>query len=640
MKQLLTFLLTVLMSMVGAKIYAYDIAVENEDGVTIYYNYINDATELEVTYSWIRINTYQGYRNVKILKIPESVVYMGRTRNVTSIDSHTFDGCTELTSISIPSTMKSIGIKAFEGCSGLNKVIVKDIAAWCQMQFDYSGSNNPLNYAHHLYSDENTEIQNLVIPYSVTSIGNGTFSCCYGLTSITIPDNVKDIGDRAFYNCTGLTSITIPNSVTSIGEYAFDYCTGLTSITIPNSVTSIGYYSFANCTGLTSITIPNSVTSIGEYAFINCTGLTSITIPNSVTSIGYCAFQSCTGLTSITIPNSVTSIGENAFGGIDLISVISLISEPFKITWVFTLNTLYNATLYVPTGTIEKYKACEGWNRFSYIEEEIPALPVIYHLTYYIDGTEYKTFEIEEGAKITPEPAPFKETYKFSGWSEIPETMPNHDVTVTGTFTRYFDVGNLTKAINFVMNNSASAEDVALYDLNNNEKMDIGDVILIVKFILNNSDNASSYIEKRVVEVTELGQYTAAQFEVKTAGNVDLRLVKSMEQTHQLKYQQKDANTYTVVVYSLTNQLMRLENGQIIEMGNNSDILSIENVTVATPTGETAYYQTLSATTGIEQIENENGTAVIYDLKGNRLNSEKALDKGIYIVNGKKTVVR
>ena len=594
MKQLLTFLLTVLMSMVGAKTYAYDIAVENEDGVTIYYNYINDATELEVTYSWIRINTYQGYRNVKILKIPESVVYMGRTRNVTSIDSHTFDGCTELTSISIPSTMKSIGIKAFEGCSGLNKVIVKDIAAWCQMQFDYSGSNNPLNYAHHLYSDENTEIQNLVIPYSVTSIGNGTFSCCYGLTSITIPDNVKDIGDRAFYNCTGLTSITIPNSVTSIGEYAFDYCTGLTSITIPNSVTSIGY----------------------------------------------CAFSGCTGLTSITIPNSVTSIGENAFGGIDLISVISLISEPFKITWVFTLNTLYNATLYVPTGTIEKYKACEGWNRFSYIEEEIPALPVIYHLTYYIDGTEYKTFEIEEGAKITPEPAPFKETYKFSGWSEIPETMPNHDVTVTGTFTRYFDVGNLTKAINFVMNNSASAEDVALYDLNNNEKMDIGDVILIVKFILNNSDNASSYIEKRVVEVTELGQYTAAQFEVKTAGNVDLRLVKSMEQTHQLKYQQKDANTYTVVVYSLTNQLMRLENGQIIEMGNNSDILSIENVTVATPTGETAYYQTLSATTGIEQIENENGTAVIYDLKGNRLNSEKALDKGIYIVNGKKTVVR
>jgi hypothetical protein len=103
-------------------------------------------------------------------------------------------------------------------------------------------------------------------------------------------------------------------------------------------------------------------------------------------------------------------------------------------------------------------------------------------------------------------------------------------------------------------------------------------------------------------------------------------------------YQQKDANTYAVVVYSLSNQLMQPENGKIIETDNDSNILSIENVTVATPTGETTYFQTLSATTGIEQIENENGAVVIYDLKGNRLNSGKALNKGIYIINGKKTI--
>ena len=257
-----------------------------------------------------------------------------------------------------------------------------------------------------------------------------------------------------------------------------------------------------------------------------------------------------------------------------------------------------------------------------------------------VDGIEYKTCKMEPGATITPEAEPTKDTYKFSGWSEIPETMPTHDVVVTGTFERYFDVGNLTKAIDFIMNSNASAEETALYDLNDNEKMDIGDVILIVKSILNNSNNVSSFIEKRVAEVTELGQYTAAQFEVKTAGNVDLRLAKSMEQTHQLKYQQKDANTYAVVIYSLSNQLMLPENGKIIETDNDSNILSIENVTVATPTGETVYYQALSATTGIEQIENKNGTVVIYDLKGNRLNSGKALNKGIYIVNGKKAVVR
>ena len=164
-----------------------------------------------------------------------------------------------------------------------------------------------------------------------------------------------------------------------------------------------------------------------------------------------------------------------------------------------------------------------------------------------------------------------------------------------------------------------------------------------MKFILNNSNNAPNFVSRRAGVVADLSQYTAAQFEVKTTGNVNIeniRLVKSMEQTHLLMCQQKDANTYAVVVYSMSNQLMSPENGKIIEIGNSSDILSIENVTVATPTGETAYFNTLSATTGIEQTERGNGTAVIYDLKGNRLNNSKALEKGIYIVNGKKTVVR
>ena len=114
--------------------------------------------------------------------------------------------------------------------------------------------------------------------------------------------SVTSIGDGAFYGCSGLTSINIPNSVTSIGGSAFSGCSGLTSINIPNGVTSIEQYTFSGCSGLTSINIPNSVTSIGEYAFANCSGLTSIAIPNSVTSIGYRAFEGCSGLTYIYIP--------------------------------------------------------------------------------------------------------------------------------------------------------------------------------------------------------------------------------------------------------------------------------------------------------------------------------------------------
>ena len=119
----------------------------------------------------------------------------------------------------------------------------------------------------------------------------------------------------------------------------------------------------------------NSVTSIGSSAFIYCSGLTSVTIPNSVKSIGNSVFWNCSGLTSVTIGNSVTSIGNGAFNGADIPTVISLIENPFTIYGktsdyrTFTQNTFLNATLYVPKGTIEKYKATDGWKDFLFIEE-------------------------------------------------------------------------------------------------------------------------------------------------------------------------------------------------------------------------------------------------------------------------------
>ena len=140
-------------------------------------------------------------------------------------------------------------------------------------------------------------------------------------------------------------------------------------------MTSIGDGAFHSCSGLTSVTIPNSVTSIGDGAFISCSGLTSVTIPNSVKSIGNYTFQNCFGLTSVTIGSGVTSIGSNAFDGVDIPTVVSLIENPFTIagktssTRTFTQNTFNNVTLYVPKGTIDKYKATDGWKDFLFMEE-------------------------------------------------------------------------------------------------------------------------------------------------------------------------------------------------------------------------------------------------------------------------------
>lgn len=251
--------------------------------------------------------------------IPTSVSYESEEYTVTKIAYYAFYQCTELTSITIPSSVASIESSAFDGCTGLSKVIVEDLAAWCNISLTSSSiSSNPLLYAHHLYNENGNEITDFVIPSSVTSIRDNVFLGCTGLTSITIPNSVTAIGNNAFSGCTGLTNVTLPNSVTAIGSSAFSGCTGLTNVTISNSVTTIEGRTFSGCTGLTSVTIPNSVTCIGWYAFQGCTSLTKITIPNGVTTIEGCAFEGCTSLIDITTPNSLTSIEKDVFAGTPL----------------------------------------------------------------------------------------------------------------------------------------------------------------------------------------------------------------------------------------------------------------------------------------------------------------------------------
>ncbi|MDR0688024.1 MAG: leucine-rich repeat protein, partial [Prevotellaceae bacterium] len=193
--------------------------------------------------------------------------------SVTSIGEGAFYGCSGLTSVTIPSSVTSIGEVAFSDCSGLTSFSVSESnTAYSSVDSVLFNKNQTT-----LIACPGGKTGSYDIPSSVTSIGIGAFYGCSGLTSVTIPSSVTSIGYYAFRGCSGLTSVTIPSSVTSIGDRAFYGCSGLTSVIIPSSVTSIGRDAFQSCSGLTSVTIPSSVTSIGESAFEDCSGLTSVT---------------------------------------------------------------------------------------------------------------------------------------------------------------------------------------------------------------------------------------------------------------------------------------------------------------------------------------------------------------------------
>lgn len=267
--------------------------------------------------------------------IPESFVYDGKTYTVTHIQGEAnsvvaqmegydaaFRNCVNLTSVTIPKSIKGIGRGAFKGCTSLKAVYISDLKSWCDINYsDLFGSDmtsaNPLYYAHDLYL-------------------NGE-----KISDLVISDDIKTIGAYSFVG----------------GSFK-------------------------------SVTFGKEFEVIGEYSFANCVNLKDV----------YCY--------SANIP-----------------------CEPVE--WYFQKpeeKTLHIRERY-KDNYFNIYQAWDKFGKIEYIEE------MDYHLKYIVDGSEHKNVWYEVGETITPEAEPTKEGYTFSGWSEIPKTMPDHDVMVTGNFS-------------------------------------------------------------------------------------------------------------------------------------------------------------------------------------------------------------
>ena len=279
----------------------------------------------------ISSNTFKNCENLVSVKLPTELDVFG---------SGVFHGCTHLKDVIIPRGINRLE-GTFYGCSSLESVIIPEWITECNCYSEYLGS---YKYAYFGCFEGCTKLKNISIPPScdfgsyafrncpnLTSvslpqatkwISRGMFDGCSGLISVKTHDNLMGIMKSAFSGCEKLESIYLPEGMTSIGEYAFYQCRSLASIIIPESVTDIGPYAFSGCSKLTSVSISENVTTLIR-TFEYCRSLSSVGIPESVTTLDG-TFCGCSSLTSISIPESVTSLGYATFADCSSLTSITI----------------------------------------------------------------------------------------------------------------------------------------------------------------------------------------------------------------------------------------------------------------------------------------------------------------------------
>ena len=328
----------------------------------------------------------------------------------------------KIDSLYIPKTVEKIGSSPFQNCSYLNNVFIEDgedtlefsegIGFYsCQLRNLYLGRNISYPQGCSPFSRNKEGLKSLTIGNCVTEISESQFAGCVNLNQLAFPASLKRIGKQAFYGCDGLDTLNIPANITEIRTDAFNLCRGLTFVNLEDCEEPLTIdNNFMNCE-LKKVYLGRNINYPEHFSpFSGLDYLDSLVIGSNVTAIGNTAFTDCRNLK-------------------DVVSYSAVVPETDQ--HAFTQSYLPSASLLVPYKLYDQYSTTTPWSLFGRIKN----FESLYNLTYLVDDVEHKKYVVEQGAVIEAEDEPTKEGYTFSGWSEIPETMPDHDVTVTGTFS-------------------------------------------------------------------------------------------------------------------------------------------------------------------------------------------------------------
>lgn len=338
---------------------------------------------------------FSDMKSLHTIKLPNSLETMGE---------YLFVGCESLTSVTLPKSLKTLPDWTFSSCFNKNDNLTSILIDDSNPYYSSDGSALFDKYKTKMFFAVKS-LREYAIPSSVSEIIQEAFYNCRHLKTLVLPLRLKSVNGSHFSNCDSLYSISvdeknpylcsdgsalynkdkselvfvchtvrkmsIPSSVTKIGGYAFYGCTNLTSIELPSGVTEIGDYAFYNCTDLSSLKLPSGVNWIGSYAFSGCKSLTSVTLPSGVKDVGPLTFYGCESLRSINLPSDLEYISGEAFKNCTgLTSIYAFMEKPCEIKETsFDNETIINATLYVPKGSLLDYWDDNQWKKFMNIEE-------------------------------------------------------------------------------------------------------------------------------------------------------------------------------------------------------------------------------------------------------------------------------